>query len=517
LISVHRNIFLSTLAFWAMHVARAGQQILWVPLFLAAFGKEGYGEWLALFGLVGYASMTDLGVQVYWLNLLTGAHVRGEIDQYRKTFRAGVFTFLSMSLLTMIASLAFSVFEGPTRFLELEIIPPFTASAAFVVLITSSLLAVLSQMLRGVYRTVGENPKFIGFGVVRETIIFICVALALLAHLGPLGISLVYITIAVAMIGWVLISIQSRFSHLADYRFSQVDKSTVFGLVGGGAINLAGLLATLLLVQGTLIITKWALGAAAVALVATSRTLANVALQVGGAVFSATLPEFSRLEASNDKVAMGKLLRRSMSTTFLLSGITCIVLVGLGPSLFDLWTGSRFTGALPIIYLFAGSVMVDTIRQPIRMFLLGCNRIVWSSLPDTAYAVSSLALMWFLFPRFGLIAVPSAIILSGVLVHLPIIALASARILGASMIWSLLAKSGMGLVVLSVSLTSAALAVICDQTTTAVLLYTGAGLVFFVVLFWITILNRSDANSIKNYMLNITARLMQLKGGLKNS
>ncbi|MBN1946999.1 MAG: lipopolysaccharide biosynthesis protein [Bradymonadales bacterium] len=501
--SVSRNVVLSTLAFWTLLVVRAGQQLLWVPLFLTVFGKEGYGEWLTLIGLAGYASISDLGVHVYWLNLLTGAYVRGEIDNYRRIFRAGLFLFLAVGLTTLAVSGAFSLFHGPSRLLGLEAIRSSIASVAFLVLVGQTLLTVLSQMLRGVFRTVGENPKYVWFGVARESCTFALVAAALLASVGPLGLALVYGGIGIGMAVWVVFTLRGRFAHLVDYRIHRADRKTVTGLVGGGSIRMVSLLANLLLIQGTLIITNWALGAAVVALVATCRTLANVALQAGGSLYQATLPEFSRLEAASDNDAMKKLLRRSSSFVFLLSGLACVGLAALGPWLFDLWTGGRFPNAAPLIYLFAAAIMVDAMRMPLSFFLLGCNRIAWVALTDIAYAVTALAVMWLLFPRLGAWAVPIATMTCGALIHLPSVLAGSGKILPMGFLLRLVARIGLGLVLVALPAVPLGLSFHGGISLPFLLAQTAVGLAAFAALAWLLVLDRADATLLKKRLLGL--------------
>jgi O-antigen/teichoic acid export membrane protein len=504
--SVGRNVVLSTLGSLTNHVVRAGQQLLWVPLFLAAFGKEGYGEWLTVFGLAGYVSMADLGVQVYWLNLLTGAHVRGEIGSYRRIFRAGLMLFAVVGGLALVTGLVFSVFRGPSRVLNLEIIGDSTASMVFLVLVVSTLLSVLSQMLRGVFRTIGENPKFVLFEIIRELLIFVLIAVALLIGLGPMGLALVYGGSAVFMLFWVVFTMRGRFSDLLDFGVHRADRATVNGLMSGGSMRMASLLANLLLVQGTLIITNWALGTAAVALIATIRTLTNVASQAGGSVYVATLPEFSRMDAAGDGATMERLLHRSMAYILLISGIVCILLVGLGPWLFEIWTGGRFPDATPLIYLFVASVVVDALRMPLNYFLLGCNRITWVSVTDITYAVSSLTLMWLLFPSLKAWSVPLATISCGVLVHLPSVLFCSTRILGFGFLWRLLPMMGMGVALVALSAVPLGLGSLAGSSVTFLAVQTAIVCVVFGVLSWLLVLDRADSALLKEWVRRLVAR-----------
>ena len=315
--------------------------------------------------------------------------------------------------------------------------PAPVASTVFLVLVASTLLTVVARMLRGTFRTVGQNPTVVWFEVAYESLTFVLVVGALSFGLGPMGLACVYGAIALFMLAWVVVTVRRRFPELVDLDIHRADRAALTMLVGGGSIQLAGVAANLLLMQGTLIITGWALGAATVALVATSRTLANLVRQAAGAVYSSTLPEFSRLEAGGDREAMGRLLLRSISFVLLFSGVACIALVGLGPWLFDLWTGKRFPDAAPLIFLFAVSVMVDAPSAALNDFLLGCNRIARVAVSNIVYAAASLSMMWLLFPRLGALSVPVATMACGIVVRLPAMAAGTSEILGRDVLWAL--------------------------------------------------------------------------------
>lgn len=485
---------------------RAAQQLLWVPLFLAAFGEAGYGEWLTILGLAGYALMADLGVQIYWLNLLTGAYVRGDLQTYRRFFRAGLFLLACVGAVVVLVALLFVGFDGPHRVLRIVTIPNTIASIIFMILVGSSLLFVLAAMLRGTFRTAGENPRVVAFELSKESMLLIAVAAGLLLRASPLGIAAVYAAVALAMVGWVLPTVRQRFRHLVDLRIHRADRASVFSLVGGGSIMLLGACANLLLAQGTLIVTNWAMGAVVVTLVATTRTLANLVRQAAGAVYLAALPEFSRLEAASDKPAMEQLLRRTVSLVLVMSGAALIGLVGLGPWLFDTWTGRRFPEAAPLIYLFAASVVVDALRMPLHDFLLGCNKIGWAAAADIVYAVCSLGVMWLLFYPLGAWAVPAATIGCGILLHLPAVVAASSRILGRPFMLRLLVRMSLGVLVAAAALLPLVLAISAGIKLPATALVTLGSMALFAALFWLLVLDPSDAAMLRVRLARLLAR-----------
>ncbi len=503
---VGRNVFLSTVANLANQVVRTAQQFVWVPLFLSAFGKDGYGEWLTLFSLAGYVSISDLGVQVYWLNKLTGAHVRQELEAYRRLFRNGLFLFALVGSTVFVIGLVFALLSGPSRLLELHTIQPSVGSAVLVLLIGSTLITMLSQMVRGVFRTVGQNPKVVAFELSRESLSLVFVTLALLLGFGPAGISATYLTLSVGLLVFVVLTVRRRFPELLDLQIRRADRDTVFKLIRGGSIRIVAVLAVLLLIQGTLLLTNWAMGAAAVAMVATSRTLTLVVHQIARSIYTSTLPEFSRLRAARDKVAMTRLLHKSTSFISAATGMVCIVLIGVGPGFYGLWTGNRFPDAVVLIYVFTASAFVDTCRFSLSHFLDGCNRIALTSKSEILYSLVSLWIMWLLFESLGVLAVPVATAICGSTIFVPIVAVGGAKELDRAAIVSLLLKMAMSGIIITLIAAPLIVLEMSGVSFLVMLLATMAALAIFGALVYRFMLDRADILRIKKYLMTLTTR-----------
>ncbi len=58
------------------------QQVSLVPLFIHAYGKAGYGQWLAISAAVSYLGTLDFGVQTFVNQDLTVRYHRGDMDEF---------------------------------------------------------------------------------------------------------------------------------------------------------------------------------------------------------------------------------------------------------------------------------------------------------------------------------------------------------------------------------------------------------------------------------------------------
>jgi O-antigen/teichoic acid export membrane protein len=80
------------------------QPLLLVPLFLRAWGGEGYGEWCILFAIVSYFSLLDFGSQNYIGNVLT----ENLIQKHKHNFQSNLSN--AVSLFIIISGICFAFF-----------------------------------------------------------------------------------------------------------------------------------------------------------------------------------------------------------------------------------------------------------------------------------------------------------------------------------------------------------------------------------------------------------------------
>src|SRR5207244_377099 len=118
----------------------AGQSILLVPLFLRAWGSEGYGHWLTLTACTSYLFLLDLGGQQYIANVLTLDRARDDTAAFRNTFSEALSLFSVIAAAALVGIVIF-VF-GLAPLLGSVGGPVIDASDRWVILLTSASLLV---------------------------------------------------------------------------------------------------------------------------------------------------------------------------------------------------------------------------------------------------------------------------------------------------------------------------------------------------------------------------------------
>src|ERR1017187_6562914 len=97
---VLKRLFRSLSALFAGQFLNIVGNLLLVPLFLSRWSSGVYGEWMALYAVIAYFGVTDLGMNLAAANGMTEAYARHDIGRYR---------YLQSSAMTFYVGMAFSV------------------------------------------------------------------------------------------------------------------------------------------------------------------------------------------------------------------------------------------------------------------------------------------------------------------------------------------------------------------------------------------------------------------------
>src|SRR5262245_15123895 len=180
-----KRVIKSLSALLAGHGIQTLTQLLVPPAFIAAYGVDGYAEWLALSAAVGYLGTLDFGLQTYVLNRLTALYHQGELEEFHKVQSVGLWLTLGfVSFGSMIGSLAFIL--PVSQWLRIS---GASSSVAWAILWLAQQVLVsipLGQVL-GVYRAFGQAHRGVMWANAHR-VLLLAVTLALAYFRAPFSL-----------------------------------------------------------------------------------------------------------------------------------------------------------------------------------------------------------------------------------------------------------------------------------------------------------------------------------------
>ena len=388
----------------------AAQSILLVPLFLRAWGADGYGHWLTLTAFVSYLGLVDLGGQNYIGNLLAFEYTRGNVSGFRARLAEGVSLFSLAALVSFLilgAVLAHPVLSLPGQ------VEPLTAAERGVLMLMGGafLLSIPQGVFVTVYRATGQ---FFTGTMIANAVRF----LSMLGYVGllvagypPLVLAAGYFSSAVVLTVTVVLYGYRKIPQCQGVRPSlaaawegkgHLRGSLFFWLLAlAGAINLQGVI----IVLGTFAVP------AAVALYVTHRTAAGLLGYVGNLFMAAVWPELSFAHAGGEREKLGRMTLMTVRTVVFLSATAAVALWILLPEIYSLWTARKLALQPWLVAMFLTQGVLAAGWSTAGWVLLASNEHRLLASWALANAGLTIALAALLVPRYGVLGVALATLL----------------------------------------------------------------------------------------------------------
>ncbi len=407
-------------------VIAAAQPIFLVPLFLRAWGAEGYGRWLVLTAMVSYLSMLDFGGQNFIGNLLAIDYAQGKKEAFSKKLSEGVslFLFIAFVVLVFLVILLFGLMNSSLPILGNVL----SSEERWIILFLGSnfLISIPAGVYVTAYRASGLFVRGTMIGNVLR-IFHLTVSSFLLYHsASPLVYAVVFWIAGV--VGTIVIVWDSRRVITACHHIrvglaeAKRGKQYLQGALHFWILALSNGLNQ----QGVLLVLAVFASPATVALYATHRTAAGLVGYVGNILQAPLWPELSFMWAQNRREDLRKVLLLSISLVMLFSGVAALVMWVFLPFIYPAWTGKQLQiqPALFAVFLFQGALAAGWLTSGWSLLAANEHRILarWS----LANAVVTVLLSFLLAPKHGAVGVALATLfgdmLCGLLIYPKLVA-----------------------------------------------------------------------------------------------
>ena len=385
--------------------------LLLLPLYLRSWSVAEYGEWMALYSVVNYLGNLDFGVTAAAVNAATIAYARNDWPAFKRI--QGTAWAASLVLAgcggAMVAALAL-IYFNVDRWLGLTVLGHNQSRLMFCFLAVSLLASIPGRQLIAVYSATGEFAKYQWLWNAYALFTFIAMAVALSLGAGPVSLSAVTAGATLCTIVFSLWLINLPGSQLLP-RLRDADWHTARTLAAPTGQFGLSMLATALTVQGPIVVVSRMLGGPAVALFATTRTVANVVRGTLTLLRAPLRPEFGAASAQPGKDALRRLFRLTVSLDTVIAISLTAVLWSGGIWLIRFWSHGHIHPDSRLLHLLLIASVLEGFLQIIGMAGWATNRIKALSFGQLGAAVVSLVLAVALVGRFGPSAIPLGAIL----------------------------------------------------------------------------------------------------------
>lgn len=353
------------------HAVAIGLQVAAVPILLSVWGDARYASWLLLSALSTYLTLSDLGFAQAATNDMTVSMANGETDKARRTYQSLLAFGLGIGSLVILSGLVLATGLPLTDLLNLHGVAESEAKAVTVILTVQVALAILNGGLTGGLRAEG---RFATMSAVNNTA-RLAEGLASLAA-AVAGGGVVGAAVAILLVRLIstsaVIALLWRASEVFRPSFAQAKLEEIRRLAGPSLSYLAFPIGNALMIQGVLTLVGLRIPAA-VALFATSRTLARLGTTMLGSVNHVFLFDYGRTLGAGDKTAFIRLLR--LNGLIVAGGLITYVglMIVVGPAFYTLWTAGRLQLDLVLFGALVGLSTAEAVWAYVQTPLIAIN------------------------------------------------------------------------------------------------------------------------------------------------
>jgi O-antigen/teichoic acid export membrane protein len=375
-------------------------QVVSVPVFLANWGVATYGMWLILSAVPTYLALSDLSFSTVAGNSMilleatgnrTAAVALGRQVWSIVTIVTGAAVLATITIVLAIGGLVSPAAAIPSA--EVRIV----LSALFVQVAVSNQFAVLDAW----YRTGGRYALGIAFRQIARLLEFGLLVTAVLLGGRPGTAAIAFLIGSVLGFGASWLALR-RVVPWSAFRLERPRRGTVLELLRPGLGFVAFPLSNVISIQGFIIVVGSTLGAAAVVVFSTTRTVTRVALQIMMSINLSIWPELSRSIGSGRFDEARSILRRSVQLSLAASAGFALILTLFGSATIRWWTHGVVDPPRELLYILLLVMIANSLWFTLTTPLVATNQHTRMAIVYLVSSVAALLLAIGLSSAFGL-------------------------------------------------------------------------------------------------------------------
>lgn len=360
---ITKGIINNGLANIAQKIIRIFDQLLLVPFFLTTWGAEYYGEWLTLSIVPSILAFSDLGFGSAVCNSFVLAYASDNKQQAVNLYKSGFWVITSTVLLGTILTASIIMIGDYAGWFSKSVIAASDAIMAVTMMMASKLILFYTQLAEGFYRGARKaaTGSFLGSG---NNLLNIIVSIIILhAGCGIVGFALSHLLIAICYTAlyWIIGRKMISFDGLKG----KVKRNDIQMITTKGIGYLATPVWQSIYFQGTTFVVRIILGAEAVAVFNTVRTVCRSVNQIFSIINAAIFPDLQFEYGRGNLPLVQKLFRIAVDISIIIGFIGACILCIIGLDLYNWWTQNALS--------------VDKTAWNIFMIGVFMNAVWWTS------------------------------------------------------------------------------------------------------------------------------------------
>lgn len=387
-------------------------QIAMVPALIWAWGATIYGEWLILYTIPGYLTLSDLGIIATASNRIDAQCARGHYGAANRTYFNSVLVLGGLiGAIGVVGTLVWMTVGGQFASLFVTLSPSDVVQIASVLFADAMVLLVFNHH-SALYRTLGRFNWTVNWQAAGRVAPIAALCLAALAGAGLLVAAVTMLALRLVFLCAMALSLRRRIGWLRRDWLRASRPETVRLLRGAvGFMTLP--LSNMLYLHVTTLIVAAVSSPVAVAAFATLRTFTRMIPQIVSIAGRSRWSEIAQAEARGEQDAVRAMRSRVLRQTLGLSALAAAGYLALGETFYGLWTGDALPFDRLLFWAFLANAVAIAFYTSLEVFVLSINRVGAYAFLFLVVTVAQILVGWSLVETVGLMVFPALGALAG--------------------------------------------------------------------------------------------------------
>lgn len=399
--SIIRGVISNGLANVVQKIVRIADQLLLVPFFLTHWGAAVYGEWLTLTIIPSVLAFSDLGFGSAVCNSFVLAYAAGDKQKAADLRKTGFWIITLTIILGLLLTVVAMVMGTKMHLFEKNQIQAQDAMIAVVCMMVARLLTFYTQLVDGFFRGVRKAALGSLFG---SGSYLLNIAVGLIVLLMGYGVAIfAFSQLVIAVINIIVYSVYGcRLINLQGYR-GRILKRDMNDIVKKGMGYLMTPVWQSVYFQGTTFVVRITLGAEAVAIFNTIRTVCRSINQMFSIINASIFPDLQYEYGQGHIETVHKYFRVAVISSMIIGLIGCSILVIFGLDIYGWWTNSVLTVPHSVWYVFMLGAFFNAVWWTSVVTYRMTNQPYHFAIASTVMSFVSVGLSYVLSYPFGLL------------------------------------------------------------------------------------------------------------------
>lgn len=381
-------------------------QLLMVPALIWAWGASLYGEWLILYTIPGYLSLTDFGIIATANNRIEAHCARRFYIAANRTYFNSVIVLLGViSLVTVVATLLWVLF-GHRFSLLFETLAPRQVAQVAALLFTDAMVVLILNHHSALYRTLGKFNWTINWQAIARVAptTLLCIFAMAGASIIAAATSMLAARIAVCLI--MGLDLRRRIDWLR-YKWLRKSGKEIRSLLRGAVGFMTLPLANMIYLHVTTLMIAAATTPTMVATFSTMRTFTRMIPQFVAIAGRSRWSEISKANARGEGTTIKNMQRRVVIQTCALSTLSIIGYLVFGRIFYEFWTGGKLPFDRILFFALLANAATISLYYSLEVFLLATNQVSKYAKMFLAATLFQIGAAYLLVEHMGISAFPA--------------------------------------------------------------------------------------------------------------